>query len=93
MSHTPRLHRDDDGRLPAKAWPGGYQIVYYTKDMGLLCPDCANGLNGSDASESSDDPQWKLVDSEVYWEGPAMPCEHCNALIESAYGDPDEAQS
>ena len=86
--------RNEKGQLDAYAWPGGYQIVYYTADNGVLCPDCANGKNGSEASEKldpecPDDNQWRLVASDIYYEGPAVYCDHCNAEIESVYGDPD----
>ena len=85
------LHYDEQGKLIAYAWPGGYPIFYPAKDGGMICPDCANGKNGSEATE---DPrqwssQWLLVGSDVYWEGPTEQCAHCNGEIESAYGDPD----
>jgi len=78
------------GKLMAWAWPGGYEIVYYTADGGTLCFQCARRENGSEASENpSADKQWRLVAAEVYWEGPALNCDHCNREIESAYGDPE----
>lgn len=84
------ITRDRDGTLPAYAWPGGYQIVYYTADGGTLCPACANGQNGSEASEAKDaDPQWRLIACDLYQEGPTIQCDHCQADIESDYGDPD----
>ena len=86
------LHRDDDGKLTAFAWPGGYPIVYMMADNGCLCPACANGGNGSEASETSDEKQWRLVAGEVYWEGAPIQCDHCNADIESAYGEPDAGE-
>lgn len=85
-----RLHRDTDGTLPAYAWPGGYPMFYLTKDDGVLCPDCANGKNGSGASETQDDPQWQVVAGDVHWEGQPLTCDHCHQEIESAYGDPEE---
>lgn len=36
--------------------------------------------------------QLKPVACDIYWEGPTIQCEHCNADIESAYGDPSEVQ-
>lgn len=83
------LRNEYGAELPAFAWPGGYPMYYVTQDGGVLCPDCANGRNGSEASETSDDAQWKLERAEVHWEGLPMNCEHCNAVIDSAYGDPD----
>lgn len=83
-----KLFREEDGSLPAYAWPGGYPIVYLCDDGGELCPDCANGKNGSDASESPEaDRQWRLIAGDVYWEGPPVPCDHCGRLMESAYGE------
>ena len=88
-----KLRRDSSGEVPAFAWPGGYPIVYYTKDNGTLCPDCANGRNGSEvlnADLEDSDPSWFLEAGRTYDEGPTIQCEHCNADIESSYGDPDE---
>jgi hypothetical protein len=83
--------REDDGRLPAYAWPGGYPIIYIVADGEVLCPDCANGENGSEADlDRTDDPGWHLVGFEVYYEGAAEHCAHCNTEMESAYGDPGE---
>ncbi len=84
------ITRHDDGTLPTYAWPGGYPLFYLTKDCGVLCPDCANGKNGSEAHETSDDPQWRLVACDVHWEGEPLTCDHCNAEIESAYGGEDD---
>jgi hypothetical protein len=79
--------RNNDGTLPAYGWPGGYPIFYVTADGGVLCPECGNGRNGSEASENTDDAQWRLVGGDVHWEGEPLQCEHCNASIESAYGE------
>jgi len=68
-------------------------VVYITEDGGTLCAYCANGANGSDAHEDSDDPQWRLVAGEVYWEGPTMQCDHCYADMPSEYGDPDAEEA
>ena len=61
-------------------------MFYLTKDNGTLCPDCANGENGSIASEGNDDAQWDLVAADIHWEGDPLVCDHCNWKIESAYG-------
>lgn len=79
--------RERDGKLPAYAWPGGYPIYYLAKDNGVLCPDCANSPDCVNADP--DDAQWKIVAFDVYYEGPTIHCDNCNAEIESAYGDPD----
>lgn len=71
--------RDADGNLPAYAWPGGYPIIYLTRDGLTLCPACANDADTSDP----------VVAGDVYWEGPALICDDAGETIESAYGDPD----
>ena len=77
--------RDEQGKLPAYAWPGGYTILYLAKDNGILCPKCANAFNPA----TDNDEQLEPVAYDVYYEGPTEYCEHCNAEIESAYGDPE----
>lgn len=88
MNNLSELPRGTDGSLPAYAWPGSYPIVYLTADYGELCPDCANGRNGSLASEANDDPQWQLTAYDIHYEGAPITCAHCDAEIEAAYGDP-----
>lgn len=73
--------RDHNGQLPAHVWPGGYQMIYITKDGQVVCPACANA--------ERDDPP---IAGDVFWEGPAIECDDCGKRIESSYGDP-EAQS
>tara|TARA_Y100001951_G_C11192885_1_gene212572 strand:- start:71 stop:457 length:387 start_codon:yes stop_codon:yes gene_type:complete len=83
-----------NGELITYAWPGGYPVIYLTEDSGVLCPDCANGKNDSEAYLDIDgrgrnglkDPQWEICAADVHWEGDPIPCDHCNAEIESAYG-------
>ena len=83
--------RGEDGRFPSYAWPGGYPIYAITADGDCLCIACANGDNGSEASTDPDAPaDWRIEAVDVYWEGPVETCGHCNAAIESAYGDPDD---
>jgi hypothetical protein len=86
-----RASSPDGAEYPAHAWPGGYPVVYYTADGLTICARCANDPDTSDPVTAGD----------IYWEGPAMPCDdgsQCGAMvngawspgvIESAYGDPD----
>lgn len=77
--------------LPGFAWPGGYPIIYITGDGATACADCANGKNGSDFPDpEQDSPDWTIEGADVFYEGPPEYCCHCNAAIESAYGEPDE---
>jgi hypothetical protein len=80
--------RDENGKLPAYAWPGGYQIIYLDRGNSVLCPACAN-KSDTDPDEL---PQFKPVAGDIYYEGPTIQCDQCNADIESAYGDPEENQ-
>lgn len=78
-----KLYRNEDGSLPAYAWPGGYPIIYLTKQNAHLCPECANK---TEKDPNHYDP---VEASDIHYEGPSMLCEDCGTEIESAYGDPD----
>ena len=77
------LLRDNNGKLPAYAWPGGYPIYYLASDDAVLCPKCANEYT----SERDNESQLAPVASDINWEDAQLFCEHCNARIESAYGE------
>jgi hypothetical protein len=77
-----RLRADNGGNLPAFAWPGGYPVIYCTRDGLTVCPDCASASDASDP----------VLDNDIYWEGPAMQCDNCGKMIDSAYGDPNERE-
>lgn len=87
------VERDENGKFPAYAWPGGYPIFYVTADSAALCPDCVNDPDnpahtGAEArTKGIDDPQWRIVASDVNWEDTSLYCDHCNKQIPSAYGD------
>lgn len=74
------MYLNEDGTYPTYAWPGGYQLVYFTRDGLVICPKCAN--------REVDDGQG-VVGQDVYWEGPEMACDDCGEMIASAYGDPN----
>ncbi|MCK9600950.1 MAG: hypothetical protein M0R06_18050 [Sphaerochaeta sp.] len=67
-------YRIESGQLMSHAWPGGYPLYYLCKD-GVLCPDCAT------------DDQWLIVGVGINYEDTALYCDHCQELIESAYGE------
>ena len=83
--------RDDNGNLPAYAWPGAYPIYYLCADNGVLCPQCANNESAvREAEEHPDYPgydQWRIVAGDINWEDSDLTCDNCNQRIESAYGD------
>jgi len=76
------------------AWPGGYELVFTAADGGTLCTHCAHGENGSECASTdpdyADDPQWTLVDAFIHYEGGDLQCDHCNRLIPSEYGNPED---
>ncbi len=63
------------------AWPGGYQIVFYSDDGGIFCAECAKKVFITEKI---------TITAEIYHEGPTVFCEGCNRELEAAYGDPDE---
>lgn len=84
-----RIHRDEQGKAISYAWPGGYPIVYIMDDGEVLCPDCVNDP-ANPVHEGGDADGWRVEGSDIFYEGPAATCVHCNKVIESAYGDPEE---
>jgi hypothetical protein len=66
------------------AWPGGYEIHYYTVDGGVLCHECANAE--LPRTLDPDDTQFHIVAEDVNWEDPDFYCDHCNRQIKSEYG-------
>ena len=88
-----KVTRNENGKLDAYAWPGGYPIYYLCADNGILCPACANGENGSiaftadqrPADGSNEDKQWHIVAAGINYEDCFLCCDHCNVLIPAAY--------
>lgn len=80
-----------EGAYPTWAWPGGYPIYYLAADNGIMCPDCANSEDCDPEKLDADCPcdnQWRIVASNIHWEGGYIICENCSKGIESAYGEP-----
>ena len=88
MPKCVELPIEENGKVPAYAWPGGYGILYYTDDGGTLCPDCVNA--NLDLCKDKDDPQWHVFAWDIYYEGPSLYCDNCGKELESEYGDPEE---
>jgi hypothetical protein len=88
----------ESGKLMSYAFPGGYPIYYVCADNGVLCPNCANGENGSRAADTdldpscNDDRQWIIVAADCNYEDTGLYCDHCGKRIESAYCDEDTPQ-
>ena len=79
--------------LPAFAWPGSYPLFYVCEDGGILCPICANSPRAKQATVATDncpdDKQWRIIGSEIHFEGEPIICDNCMGEIESAYGNPE----
>ena len=73
---------------PSWAWPGGYPLVYFTRDGGCLCPSCAN--ENINLTLDKDYDQWCIVAQEINYEEKGLICDNCYADIPAAYGDDDE---
>jgi hypothetical protein len=71
------------------AWPGGYPLYMICHDGESLCFACARkeARNIMPAIYDKDRSGWQVVACDVNYEGNEMFCAHCNAQIESAYGE------
>ena len=70
-------------------FPGCYPRYAITDDGGALCRHCcANEAERIDAATDGDG--WNITATDINWEDTALSCDHCGALIESAYGEPTE---
>lgn len=75
---------DENGKLPAYAWPGGYQM-YYTDNYGaVLCPDCANDYDNYGGGT--------VVAYDINYEDATLVCDACNKWIDPSYITGDELQ-
>ena len=70
---------DESGKYITCAWPGLYPVIYFTVNGLIVCPHCAN--REVDSSQ-------RVIAGDIYWEGPDLTCEDCEAPMASAYGDP-----
>jgi hypothetical protein len=75
------------------AWPGGYQMAFFTFDAEKLCFDCARkeARQIIHAIQHELMDQWTVIGSEVIYEG-RDPCSHCNKPIVGAY-EPDQPET
>ena len=73
------------------AWPGGYPMFVLLSDGECLCAKSEfPAIAHSTITDSRD--EWRAMASDINWEDSSLYCAHCNATIESAYGD-DESES
>lgn len=67
------LRKDNNGKLPFFAWPGGYPMFYIDRGGGVFCPDCAETNEG-------------IADYGINWEDENLYCDACSQQIQNAYG-------
>jgi hypothetical protein len=74
------------------AWPGGYCLLVLMNDGESLCIQCARENYGQIARDTVRGSRSGWCASRVYvhWEGSAEHCAHCNKVLPSEYGDPEE---
>ena len=85
MVNIKDVPRNEDGSLPAYAWPGGYPIYYLDGEDSALCVECANK---SDTKEEI--PHFRPIAAAINYEDSALFCDSCSERIESAYAEEDE---
>lgn len=66
------------------AWPGGYPLFAIADDNGALCRTCCKNERKSIGTTTGTDG-WCIKALAINWEDSDLTCDHCNALIESAY--------
>jgi hypothetical protein len=63
-----------------------------SRDGETLCPQCVREnfrLIAHATKYDAFDRSWAIIGAENFYEGAAECCANCNALQESAYGDPE----
>ena len=60
---------------------GCYPAMFYNNGY-IDCAECSRKAFHDEPAHSA-----LIIQSEVYWEGPAVTCDSCDKEIESAYGD------
>jgi hypothetical protein len=71
------------------AWPGGYPMYLVMSDGESLCMDCARKEYKliAMANKQAFRDGWKPEAVDINYEDKELYCVHCNAQIESAYGE------
>src|SRR5262245_45249543 len=75
VTDSTMLPTDEDGKLTAYAWPGGYPVLYLDRDNSTLCPACAQKeLEDAAATDCTVPVAWF-----VHYERNPEICSQCNA--------------
>ncbi len=80
---------DNNGEVPAYAWPGGYECYFITKDGGVLCHQCVEqNLEQIKEAESEGnwDAQWAVIACEnLSMNESELICDHCGRVIDHGW--------
>jgi hypothetical protein len=69
-------------------------MLLIMSDGECLCADCTkvNYRLISKATRDNARDGWQALQVVIHWEGDPEHCANCNAQIDSAYGNPDNAE-
>lgn len=70
-------------------WPGGYPQFMIADDGEAVCHTCASKHAKQIIADTRSGSRsgWRCDVVAVNWEDSELRCAHCDALIESAYGE------
>lgn len=78
-------------RAGAYAWPGGYPLFLCDEDGDAFHFACVRKMFKSVLLDGSD-YGWKISGCDVNYDDDSLYCALCGERIESAYGEPQEAE-
>lgn len=67
-----------NGEFIAHTIFGGYPALYFIEHDEVICSSCANEYKE------------EVIAAFLHYEGQPICCYYCNAMLDSAYGDPEE---
>jgi len=84
-----RLRAAKDFARNPFTFPGGYPLALICADGGCLCSDCTRKEWRLICAESMENTNhgFRVSGVDVNWENDDLQCDHCNAKINSAYGE------
>ncbi|MEO6325927.1 MAG: hypothetical protein ABIT01_01295 [Thermoanaerobaculia bacterium] len=92
MPRFPADFLEPDGRF-RDLLPGDFvPVLYITRDASWLCAACLNDVREVEDPLTTEDPAWRVANTELHYEGPDDVCDHCGLVVASLQGDPDEPE-
>lgn len=81
VESTNALPRDTDGNLLAVAWPGGYDVVYWTEDQDCFCAKCARKYEDEHGFQGGDPDNPLTMYQTSDWIESYTACDECGVVI------------